>query len=153
MALAGVDGNFRVGTDKFNVTASNGNTEIDGVLSLANQDSDGLNGNLESSNVAISLYRLDSAIGNLASLSASDVSSHLNLVSAINAVAADVATLGDSSDALDSRIGSLANLTDSDGDGSSGGFEGSERNSIVNALNALYFAIPEVYDDTGTRLN
>ena len=85
---AGVDGDFRVGSNKFNVTASNGNTEIDGVLAIANQDSDGINGNLETSNVAVSLFRLDSAIGNLASLSATDVSSHLNIVSAINAVAA-----------------------------------------------------------------
>ena len=153
---AGVDGNFRVGASgasKFDVVAASGNTTIDGVLAIANQDSDGLNGNLESSNVAISLYRLDSAIGNLASLSATDVSSHANIVSAINAVASDLSDATANSSTIDSKIGSLANLTDSDGDGSSGGFEGSERNSVVNALNALYFAIPEVYDDTGTRLN
>ena len=55
--FSGVDGGKlqRVGSDKFNVTASNGNTEIDGVLALANQDSDGINGNLETSNVAVSL--------------------------------------------------------------------------------------------------
>lgn len=142
---AGVDGNFRVGVDKFNVTASNGNTTIDGVLALANQDSDGINGNLETSNVAISLFRLDSAIGNLANFNDSDVSDHTSIVNAINAVAADVTQLSGSSTALDSRLGSLSNL-DSD-------FVGAERDSIVNALNALRADIPLIFDENGTQLN
>mgnify|MGYP003304193346 FL=1 len=108
-------------------------------------DSDGINGNLANNNIGLGLFRLDSAIGNLALLSDSDVSTQTNLVIAINAVAADVTQLSGTSSALDGRIGSLSNLV--------AGFTGAERNSVVNALNAVFNSVPQIFDSSGTLLN
>ncbi len=108
-------------------------------------DSDGINGNLANNNIGLGLFRLDSAIGNLANFHATDVSDHASVVNAINAVGADVTQLSGESTALDGRIGSLSNLVV--------GFTGSERNSVVNALNAVFNSVPQIYDDTGTLLN
>ena len=41
---AGIDGNFRVGSDKFNVTIASGNTQIDGTLGVDGQTN--LNGHV-----------------------------------------------------------------------------------------------------------
>ena len=136
-----------LGTMSLNTSASNVTGAINELHTTIGTDidSDGRNGNLANNNIGLGLYRLDSAIGNLDSLDATDVSDHQNIVSAINAVAADVAQLDSDNSAVDTRIGSLSNLV--------AGFTGSERNSIVNALNALQNALPDIYDDTGTLLN
>ena len=136
-----------LGTMSLNTSASNVTGAINELHTTIGTDidSDGRNGNLANNNIGLGLYRLESAIGNLDSLDATDVSDHQNIVSAINAVAADVAQLDSDNSAVDTRIGSLSNLV--------AGFTGSERNSIVNALNALQNALPDIYDDTGTLLN
>jgi len=136
-----------LGTMSLNTSASNVTAAINELHTTIGTDidSDGRNGNLANNNIGLGLYRLDSAIGNLDSLDATDVSDHQNLVSAINAVAADVAQLDSDNSAVDTRIGSLGNLVAE--------FTGSDRNSIVNALNALQNALPDIYDDTGTLLN
>lgn len=136
-----------LGTMSLNTSASNVTGAINELHTTIGKDidSDGINGNLANNNIGLGLFRLDSAIGNLANLDATDVSDHQNIVSAINAVAADVAQLDSDNSAVDARIGSLSNLVAE--------FTGAERNSIVNALNALQNALPDIYDDTGTLLN
>ena len=57
------------------------------------------------------------------------IDNRTNIVSAINSIATDLATLDSDNTTIDSRVGSLTNL-DSD-------FVGSERNSVIAALNAL----------------
>ena len=108
-------------------------------------DSDGINGNLANNNIGLGLFRLDSAIGNLANFHATDVSDHASVVNAINAVGADVTQLSGDATALDGRIGSLSNLV--------AGFTGAERNSVVNALNAVFNSVPQIFDSSGTLLN
>ena len=110
-------------------------------------DSDGLSGNLANNNIGLGLYRLDSAVGNLDGLDATDVpaAGHNNLVSAINEVAARVTGLDTAGAEVDSRIGSLSNLH--------AAFTGSEDNSIVNAINALRGDIPLIFNENGVQLN
>ena len=108
-------------------------------------DSDGLNANLASNNIGLSLFTIDRLMGNLGNFHATDVSDHTSIVNAINAVAADVTQLSGESTALDGRIGSLSNLV--------AGFTGAERNSVVNALNAVFNSVPQIFDSSGTLLN
>ena len=104
-------------------------------------------GNVTFNNVGLGLHVLDSAIGNLVSLNATDVpaAGHNNLVSAINEVAARVTGLDASGAEVDSRIGSLSNLH--------AAFTGTEDDSIVNAINALRGDIPLIFNENGVQLN
>ena len=110
-------------------------------------DAIGATHNTTTGNIGQSLNLLDSAVGNLDNLDDTDVPSagHNNLVSAINEVAGRVTTLDGSNSEVDSRIGSLSNLN--------AAFTGTEDDSIVNAINALYNMIPDIYDESGTLLN
>ncbi len=103
--------------------------------------------NTTTGNIGSSLNLLDSAVGNLDTLNATDVpaAGHNNLVSAINEVAARVTGLDASGAEVDSRIGSLSNLH--------AAFTGTEDDSIVNAINALRGDIPLIFDENGTQLN
>jgi len=103
--------------------------------------------NLTANNIGSSLNLLDSAMGDLDNLDATDVpaAGHNNMVSAVNEVAARVTGLDNSQTEVDSRIGSLSNL--------SADFTGTEDDSVVNALNALNSKIPAIYDENGTQLN
>jgi len=103
--------------------------------------------NTTTGNIGSSLNLLDSAVGNLDGLNATDVpaAGHNNLVSAINEVAARVTGLDASGAEVDSRIGSLSNLH--------AAFTGTEDDSIVNAINALRGDIPLIFDENGTQLN
>jgi hypothetical protein len=104
-------------------------------------------GNVTFNNVGLGLHVLDSAIGNLVGLNATDVpaAGHNNLVSAINEVAARVTGLDASGAEVDSRIGSLSNLH--------AAFTGTEDDSIVNAINALRGDIPLIFNENGVQLN
>ena len=104
-------------------------------------------GNVTFNNIGLGLHVLDSAVGNLVNLNATDVpaAGHNNLVSAINEVAARVTGLDASGAEVDSRIGSLSNLH--------AAFTGTEDDSIVNAINALRGDIPLIFDENGTQLN
>ena len=135
-------GSMSLDTTATNVTAAINelHTTVGTVI-----DSDGLENNLIVNNIGGSLYSLDNSIGDLDDFDATDVSDHSNVVNAINAVAADVTQLSGDNTAIDTRIGSLSNLDD--------GFTGTEDDSIVNALNALYNMIPDIYDESGTLLN
>ena len=107
-------------------------------------DSDGVYANLASNNIGNSLIKIDNNIGNISNLDAG-INDRSNLVQAINSLQADIDLLDSDSTVIDSRIGSLSSLD--------AGFVGSERTSVVNALNALYASIPEIYDENGTQLN
>ena len=135
-------GSMSLDTTATNVTAAINelHTTVGTVI-----DSDGLENNLIVNNIGGSLYSLDNSIGDLDDFDDTDVSDHSNVVNAINAVAADVTQLSGDNTAIDTRIGSLSNLDD--------GFTGTEDDSIVNALNALYNMIPDIYDESGTLLN
>ena len=110
-------------------------------------DAIGSSHNTTTGNIGQSLNLLDSAVGNLDGLSATDVpaAGHNNLVSAINEVAARVTGLDASGAEVDSRIGSLSNLH--------AAFTGTENDSIVNAINALRGDIPLIYNENGVQLN
>ena len=110
-------------------------------------DAIGSTHNTTTGNIGSSLNLLDSAVGNLGGLNATDVpaAGHNNLVSAINEVAARVTGLDASGAEVDSRIGSLSNLH--------AAFTGTEDDSIVNAINALRGDIPLIFDENGTQLN
>jgi hypothetical protein len=127
--------------DKTNVVSAV--NELDGLVGTV-PDSAG-SGNLTASKIGESLRLLDSAVGDLDTLSATDVSVRSNLVAAINSIGADVAQLDSDTTSFDSRVGSLSALDSS--------FTGSERTSVVNALNALALSIPQIYDESGTLLN
>ena len=135
-------GSMSLDTTATNVTAAINelHTTVGTVI-----DSDGLENNLIVNNIGGSLYSLDNSIGDLDDFDDTDVSDHSNVVNAINAVAADVTQLSGDNTAIDTRIGSLSNLD--------AGFTGTEDDSIVNALNALYNMIPDIYDESGTLLN
>ena len=135
-------GSMSLDTTATNVTAAINelHTTVGTVI-----DSNGLENNLIVNNIGGSLYSLDNSIGDLDDFDDTDVSDHSNVVNAINAVAADVTQLSGDNTAIDTRIGSLSNLDD--------GFTGTEDDSIVNALNALYNMIPDIYDESGTLLN
>jgi hypothetical protein len=107
-------------------------------------DSDGVYANLANNNIGNSLIKIDNNIGNISNLDAG-INDRSNLVQAINSLQADIELLDSDATANDSRIGSLSSLD--------AGFVGSERTSVVNALNALYASIPEIYDENGTQLN
>lgn len=100
--------------------------------------------NLTTGNIGASLNLLDSAVGDLTLLDP-NISDRRNIVYSLNAIIADVGQLDSASSAADSRIGSLSSLN--------AGFTGDERTSVVNALNALYLSIPEIYDENGVQLN
>lgn len=101
--------------------------------------------NLTTGNIGASLNSLDSAVGDLTLFDGDNISDTRNVVYAINAVAADVGQLDSASSAADQRIGSLASLD--------AAFVGAERDSLVNAINALRADIPLIYDENGTLLN
>jgi hypothetical protein len=136
-----------LGTMSLDTTATNVTAAINELHTTIGTviDSDGLKNNLIVNNIGGSLYSLDSSIGDLDNFDDTDVSDHSNIVNAINAVAADVTQLSGDNTAIDTRIGSLSNLD--------AGFTGTEDDSIVNALNALYNMIPDIYDESGTLLN
>ena len=143
-------GDSAMGTAKTTITGAI--NELHTTLGQSLTDS-GANGNLVRfgnitfNNVGHSLHVLDSAIGNLVSLNATDVpaAGHNNLVSAINEVAARVTGLDAAGAEVDSRIGSLSNLH--------AAFTGSEDDSIVNAINALRGDIPLIFNENGVQLN
>ena len=140
-----VSGNLRF-DGALTTTATNAReaiNELDGLVGTV-PDSAG-SGNLTASKIGESLRLLDSAVGDLDNLSATDVSVRSNLVAAVNAIGADVAQLDSDTTSFDSRVGSLSALDSS--------FTGSERTSVVNALNALALSIPQIYDESGTLLN
>ena len=136
-----------LGTMSLDTTATNVTAAINELHTTVGTviDSDGLENNLIVNNIGGSLYSLDNSIGDLDDFDDTDVSDHSNVVNAINAVAADVTQLSGDNTAIDTRIGSLSNLD--------AGFTGTEDDSIVNALNALYNMIPDIYDESGTLLN
>jgi hypothetical protein len=133
-----------LGTMSLDTSASNVTAAIN-ELHTSVGSAIGSTHNTTTNDIGASLNSLDSAVGNLAGFDATDVSDHSNLVNAINAVGGDVTQLSGDASALDGRIGSLSNLV--------AGFTGAERTSIVNALNALYNAMPDIYDESGTLLN
>jgi hypothetical protein len=111
-------------------------TEIGDTIGSANNTTTG--------NIGQSLNLLDSAIGDLTALD-TNINDRATLVLAINSLQSDISQLDTDGTATDSKIGSLSSLN--------ADFTGSERTSVVNALNALILSIPEIYDENGTQLN
>lgn len=111
-------------------------TEIGDAIGSANNTTTG--------NIGQSLNLLDSAIGDMTALDA-NINDRSTLVLAINSLQADIELLDSDTTSFDSKVGSLSSLN--------AGFTGSERTSVVNALNALYLSIPEIYDENGVQLN
>ncbi len=136
-------GTMSLSTSASNVTAAINelHTELGTTV-----DSDGLNGNLASTNIGLSLYRLDSAIGDLDILNSDGtISNRTNIVRSINALADYIALLDSDSTLQNARLGSLVDLN--------AAFVGSERANFVAALNALRIDVPLIYDENGTQLN
>jgi len=106
-------------------------------------DSDGQK-NLVANKVGESLRLLDSALGDLSTLT-STITDHSTIVKAINSNKAQIDLLDSDGIVVNQTLGSLSNLDSA--------FVGSERNKFVNALNALRADIPLIYDENGTQLN
>lgn len=106
-------------------------------------DSDGQK-NLVANKVGESLRLLDSALGDLSTLT-STITDHSTIVKAINSNKAQIDLLDSDGIVVNQTLGSLSNLDSA--------FVGSERNNFVNALNALRADIPLIYDENGTQLN
>ena len=137
-----------LGTMSLNTSASNVTAAINEVHTELGTtvDSDGNNGNLASTNIGLSLYKLDSAIGDLDILNNDGtISNRTNIVRSINSLADDIALLDSDSTLQNSRLGSLVDLN--------AAFVGSERNNFVAALNALRIDVPLIFDENGTQLN
>ena len=136
-------GNMSLNTSASNVTAAINevHTELGTTV-----DSDGLNGNLASTNIGLSLYKLDSAIGDLDLLNGDGtISNRTNIVRSINSLADDISLLDSDSTLQNARLGSLVDLN--------AAFVGSERVNFVAALNALRVDVPLIFDENGTQLN
>jgi len=95
--------------------------------------------------VGLSLLSLDSAIGNLAFRSTFNDSDTKNVTFAINGLRKDVDSIGSAENSLSATVGPLTSLD--------AAFVGSERTSVINALNGLRADIPLIFDETGTQLN
>ena len=91
-----------------------------------------------------SLENLDSAVGNL-SFGTTFPASVVDLTTAVNNVRADLSLLDSDNTSLEGRLGTLTNLDSA--------FIGTERTSMVNALNALRADIALIFDENGTQLN
>lgn len=135
-----------IGSMSLNTSASDLTAAINEIHTTIGTDidSDGVYANLANNNIGNSLIKLDNNIGNISSLDA-NINDRSNVVAAINSLQADIELLDSDSTAFDSKVGSLGSLD--------AGFVGSERTSVVNALNALYASIPEIYDENGVQLN
>tara|TARA_A200000113_G_scaffold205861_1_gene202414 strand:+ start:112 stop:846 length:735 start_codon:yes stop_codon:yes gene_type:complete len=126
-------------TNKSSIVAS-----INELFTSVNVDSDGKNAHLDTTGVMQSLENLDSAVGNL-SFGTTFPASVVDLTTAVNNVRADLSLLDSDNTSLTGRLGSLANLDSA--------FIGTERTSMVNALNALRADIALIFDENGTQLN
>lgn len=126
-------------TDKSSIVAS-----INELFTSVNVDSDGKNAHLDTVGVMESLENLDSAVGNLA-FGTTFPASVVDLTTAVNNVRADLSLLDSDNTSLEGRLGTLANLDSA--------FIGTERTSMVNALNALRADIALIFDENGTQLN
>lgn len=135
-----------IGSMSLNTSASNLTAAINEIHATIGTDidSDGVYANLASNNIGNSLIKIDNNIGNISNLDV-NINDRSNVVQAINSLQADIELLDSDNSAADAKIGSLSSLD--------AGFVGSERTSVVNALNALYASIPEIYDENGTQLN
>ena len=126
-------------TNKSSIVAS-----INELFTSVNVDSDGKNAHLDTVGVMESLENLDSAVGNLA-FGTTFPASVVDLTTAVNNVRADLSLLDSDNTSLEGRLGTLANLDSA--------FIGTERTSMVNALNALRADIALIFDENGTQLN
>ena len=138
--------NDSIGSGGITTTAQTligGINELDS--SVGSLDSNGINNLLTTGNVGLSLLSLDSAIGNLAFRATFNDSDTRNVTFAINGLRKDVDSVGLSINSSTANIGALSGLN--------AAFVGSERTSIVNALNGLRADIPLIFDETGTQLN
>lgn len=126
-------------TDKSSIVAS-----INELFTSVNVDSDGKNAHLDTVGVMESLENLDSAVGNLA-FGTTFPASVVDLTTAVNNVRSDLSLLDSDNTSLEGRLGSLTNLDSA--------FIGTERTSMVNALNALRADIALIFDENGTQLN
>ena len=138
--------NDSIGAGGLTTTAStiiSGINELD--FSVGSLDSNGINNLLTTGNVGKSLLSLDSAFGNLAFRTTFNDSDTKNVTFAINGLRKDVDSVGLSNNSSIANIGALSGLN--------AAFVGSERTSIVNALNGLRADIPLIFDETGTQLN
>lgn len=126
-------------TDKSSIVAS-----INELFTSVNVDSDGKNAHLDTVGVMESLENLDSAVGNLA-FGTTFPASVVDLTTAVNNVRSDLSLLDSDNTSLEGRLGTLTNLDSA--------FIGTERTSIVNALNALRADIALIFDENGTQLN
>ncbi len=77
----GVDGNLRIGNNKFNVTGSNGNTQIDGTLSV--DGTAGVDGNFRIGTGGADKFKVTSASGNFFTLGTARVDGHTDLNSSV----------------------------------------------------------------------
>ena len=77
----GVDGNLRIGNNKFNVTGSNGNTQIDGSLSV--DGTAGVDGNFRIGTGGADKFKVTSASGNFFTLGTARVDGHTDLNSSV----------------------------------------------------------------------
>ena len=100
--------------------------------------------NTTTGNIGQSLNLLDSAIGDLSTLTVTETE-RATLVEAINANKAQIDILDSDGVTVNQTLGLLTNL--------SSGFVGAERNNFVAALNALRADIPLIFDENGTQLN
>jgi len=107
-------------------------------------DAIGSSHNTTTGNIGQSLNLLDSAVGDLSTLTVT-ATERETLVKAINANKAQIDLLDSDGVAVNQTLGQLTNL--------SAGFVGAERNNFVAALNALRADIPLIYDENGTQLN
>ena len=138
--------NDSIGSGGITTTAQTligGINELDS--SVGSLDSNGINNLLTTGNVGLSLLSLDSAIGNLAFRATFNDSDTRNVTFAINGLRKDVDSVGLSNNNSIANIGALSGLD--------AAFVGSERTSIINALNGLRADIPLIFDETGTQLN
>ena len=119
-------------------------TSINELFTSVNVDSDGKNAHLDTTGVMQSLENLDSAVGNL-SFGTTFPASVVDLTTALNNVRADLSLLDSDNTSLAGRLGTLTNLDSA--------FIGTERTSMVNALNALRADIALIFDENGTQLN
>lgn len=126
-------------TNKSNLVSA-----INELFTSVNVDSDGKNAHLDTTGVMESLENLDSAVGNLG-FATSFPASVVDLTTAVNNVRVDLSLLDSDNTSLDGRLGALASLDSA--------FIGTERSSIVNALNALRADIALIFDENGTQLN